>query len=387
MRLHDIALNNLRRRKIKSFFLILGLVFGVSTIVTLLSITSAMKNDMGKRLEGIGSKIIIKPKSDSVAFTYGPIVIASGVAFDVKELTEKSLETVRKQKQVNIVSAKVLDAVEIDNKEAMVVGIDFSQELKLKNYWEIEGVTPTNADEVLVGAKAAKIRNFKVGSTFKANGQTFTVAGIIGTTANEEDGLIFMDLKKSQQVFNKTGKLTFIEANVAGTKSTTGKHIDEVVQALRNQMPEAEVTAVKEAVDARKQLVDRFTNFTVVISVIVVFIGSLIVMSTMLSSVNERTREIGIFRAIGFRKSHIIKIILFEAGVVSFIGAVTGYLIGLLAAMQGAAFVTKMALDISWNPLLMVAVIVFGVLIGLLSSLYPAIKASRLDPVEALRFI
>lgn len=386
MRLNDIALNNLRRRKIKSVFLIMGLVFGVATIVTLLSITSAMKNDMGKKLEGVGSKIIIKPKSDSVAFTYGPIVIASGVAFDVKELTNKSLETVKKQKQINIVSAKILDAVKIDNKEAMVVGVDFNQELKLKNYWDIQGAVPAKADEVLVGAKVAKIRNFKVGSRFEVKGQTFTVAGIIDTTANEEDGLIFLDLKKSQQLFDKTGTLTFIEANVAGTKNA-GQKVDEVVQALRSQLPEAEVTAVKEAVDARKQLVDRFTNFTVVISIIVVFIGSLIVMSTMLSSVNERTREIGIFRAIGFRKSHIMKIILFEAGVVSFIGTITGYLIGLLAAMNGAVFVTKMALNISWNPLLMISVIVFGVLIGLLSSLYPAIKASRLDPVEALRFI
>ena len=111
MRLHDIALNNLRRRKIKSAFLILGLVFGVATIVTLLTITTAMKKDLGAKFQGIGSKIIIKPKTEKLAFTYGPIVIASGVSYDVKELTEKSLEPIQGLKQLNIISPKLLESV------------------------------------------------------------------------------------------------------------------------------------------------------------------------------------------------------------------------------------------------------------------------------------
>jgi putative ABC transport system permease protein len=106
----------------------------------------------------------------------------------------------------------------------------------------------------------------------------------------------------------------------------------------------------------------------------------------MMASVNERKREIGIFRAIGFRKSHIIRIIFLEAAVVGLIGGVTGYLLGLGAShLLGPVITGIKGGGILIDPALAVGVIFLSVTMGVLSSVYPAVHASKMDPTAALR--
>jgi putative ABC transport system permease protein len=106
----------------------------------------------------------------------------------------------------------------------------------------------------------------------------------------------------------------------------------------------------------------------------------------MMASVNERKREIGIFRAIGFRKSHIIRIIFLEAIIVGFIGGMAGYLLGLgVSQLLGPILTGTRGGNISIDPFLAVGVIFLSVTMGILSSIYPAIHASKMDPTTALR--
>jgi len=111
----------------------------------------------------------------------------------------------------------------------------------------------------------------------------------------------------------------------------------------------------------------------------------MVVFVTMMGSVNERTREIGIFSAIGFRRSHIMKIILLEAAAVSLIAGVIGYLVGIGTTRVLLAFLTDQMPHFSLDPIVAVGAVFLAVVIGLLASLYPAMAASRMDPSEALR--
>jgi putative ABC transport system permease protein len=118
----------------------------------------------------------------------------------------------------------------------------------------------------------------------------------------------------------------------------------------------------------------------------VLLIGSLVVLVTMMGSVRERTVEIGIFRAIGFRKSHVMKIILIEAGIISGLAGVLGYLVGLGATQIAIRFFHEgQAVSIPLNFELAAGALILSIVIGIVSSIYPATLAARLDPNDALR--
>jgi putative ABC transport system permease protein len=110
----------------------------------------------------------------------------------------------------------------------------------------------------------------------------------------------------------------------------------------------------------------------------------LVVFITVMGSVNERTHEIGVFRAIGYRRVHITRLILIEALIASLIAGVLGYLAGMGVTYAVLPLVAHRA-EVAWAPLLGLGAIALAVAIGALASLYPALHAGRMDPTEALR--
>ena len=120
---------------------------------------------------------------------------------------------------------------------------------------------------------------------------------------------------------------------------------------------------------------------------IILMIATLITFTVMINSVHERTREIGIFRAIGFRGSHIVQIILAEAGFTGLLGGLTGYLAGSLLARYLAAYLIDSSAQVAWQADLILPATGLAVTLSLIAAFYPAYKAASLDPAEALRFI
>jgi len=128
-----------------------------------------------------------------------------------------------------------------------------------------------------------------------------------------------------------------------------------------------------------------FRKFSYGVSIVVVLVGSLVVLVTMMGSVRERTEEIGVFRAIGFRKSHVFKIVLLEAGFISAIAGIIGYIAGVLVAAGAIRFFSESG-GASVHPSLGLAIGAFGLAVfaGIVSSIYPAFLAARMDPNQAL---
>ncbi len=385
MRLSSISLNNLRRRKAKMAFLTLGLLIGVTTMVTMFSITAAMKTDTERKLDQYGANIVITPKSNDLSLVYGGIAV-SGVSYDVQQLSQEdadSILTIKNKENISTVAPKLLGAAEINGSQALLVGVDFPHEMRLKKWWEIQGQEPKNPNDVLLGGLAAEKFNKAPGDNIKIDGRDFVVAGVLKETGSQEDSVIYGDLGTVQTMLGKPGKLSMIE--VAALCSTCP--IEEIVNQISAKLPNAKVSALRQAVKAREETIDQLSNFSLAVSVVVFFVAALIVLTTMMSSVNERTREIGIFRAIGFRKTHVMTIILIEALVVSALGGVLGWVGGTVISGVVAPRLAQLSVGVQWDPVLGGIAIALALVVGIGSTIYPAIRASNLDPAEALRFI
>ena len=383
MKLHNISFNNLQRRKGKMIFLVLGLFIGIATIVTLLSITESMSRDIEDRLDQFGANIVMVPRSDNLALSYGGITMG-GVNYQTIEFAEERLpeiRTIENAKNLGLIAPKVLGASAVNGKDVLLMGVDFETELQLKNWWHYDGTPPSEANELLIGSQVASTYNLAVGNKLAIGGSDFRISSILKPTGASEDGIIIGDIHAFQKLLGKEGRVSMVEI-AAFCRDCP---IEELVLQIGEKFPEAKVTALRQAVMSKMQSIEMFKTFSYGIAVLVIFIGSLLVFVTMMGSVNERTREIGIFRAIGFRRGHVMQIILLEAMVVGLVGGLLGYLGGNAIAWVSLPLVVKNGTFAGLNYNLGGVALLLSVALSLLASLYPAQKASKLDPSEALR--
>lgn len=365
-------------------FLVLGLFIGIATIVTLLSITESMSRDIEENLDQFGANIIMVPKTDNLALSYGGISVG-GVSTHTVEFEESSMARIREiknSKNLGAVSPKVLGAVDIKGKKVMLMGTDLYIELGLKTWWQFDGEIPKE-QEIMAGAEAAANLALQIGDTVDLAGRTFKVAAVLKPTGASEDSIVIGNLKEIQEVLGKEGKISMVEISAF----CRGCPISDLVLQIAEKFPEGKVTALKQAVMSKMQSIEMFKSFSYGVAVLVIFIGSLLVFVTMMGAVNERTREIGIFRAIGFRRGHVMQIILLEAMLVGLAGGIFGFLGGSGVAWAVIPYVMKDGSFTGLNLPLGGVSLLLAVSLSLLASLYPAQKASKLDPSEALRVL
>jgi putative ABC transport system permease protein len=388
MNLWDIALRNLRRRKSKAAFVLVGLTIGVSAVVVFISIAEALTQNINSKLEEYGANILIVPKTENLSMSYGGISLG-GVLFEMQEIHEEELAKIgeiENAKNVAAVGPMLLGAVEIGSRKAVLAGIDFQVASQLRPWWKVQGSQP-DEEGVLAGAEAARVLGLVAGKPVDVSGRSLVVSGILEATGSQDDHILFTPLATAQSILHKEGRISLAE--VAALCS--GCPIEEMVKQISEILPGANVMAIKQVVEGRMETLNQFRKASYGLSAIVVLVGALVVLVTMMGSVRERTVEIGIFRAIGFRSSHIMKVILLEAGIVSILAGVLGYLLGLGATKIALLFFTSgsghsghgIALPV--DPWLAGAAMALAIILGLSASYYPARLAARLDPCEALR--
>jgi putative ABC transport system permease protein len=384
MNLQTIAINNLKRRKAKMAFLTIGLAVGIATIVTLLTLNRSMSGDIERKMEEFGANILITPQSNGLNMNYGGIGLG-GVTFDQREILESDLQkikTIANSKNIAAVSPKVLGGIRVGSHNLLLAGVDFASELKMKQWWQVFGAVPQSEDELLLGSDAAKVLAVETGDSVKLGNGTFKVSGVLEQTGSQDDALVFASLRKAQQLLGKEGKITIAE--VAALCS--GCPIGDMVTQIAEKLPEAKISAIQQVVAGRLKTLEQFKRFSMGVAAVVVFIGSLIVLVTMMGSVSERKTEIGVFRAIGFRKSHIMRIILCEAALISLLAGLLGYGIGMLTAKLVLPFMAESgAAKLVWDATVGIGSVLLALLLGILASIYPARQAAGMEPTEALR--
>lgn len=383
MKLHNISFGNIKRRKGKMLFLALGLIIGISTIVTLLAITETMTAEIEERLNKFGANIVMVPKTDNLSLNYGGIDVG-GVSYEVREFSQENLKkihTIKNAKNLGVVAPKVLGPVMIFDKRVLLMGVIFDEELALKTWWQKKGKFPENGNQVLLGASVASILGLNPGDEMIMENRPFVVSGVLMATGGSEDNAVIAEMSAAQSILGKEGKVSMMEI----AAFCRGCPITELTLQIAEVFPNGKVTAMKQAVMSKMQSIEMFKSFSLGVSVLVIGIGALLVMVTMMGSVNERTREIGIFRAIGFRQTHVMQIILLEALVLGVFGGIVGFALGNLAAWVVIPLVIENGVFAGINFHLGGISLLMSAALSLLASLYPAIKAGRMDPSDALR--
>lgn len=423
MKLYHIALNNLRRRKAKMSFVILSVIIGIATIVSVNSIVEAMKTEMTRSVSEFGVNVVITPDAGGLTFSYGGITLPE-IVYDVKQLTTNdisSVENLPSRNMIKVIAPKImgLGAHGSSENKVIVVGADLQQEFLVKPWLRFRdeaqilkdvelaqaGTDEPSRDkmvvesidlsrqnmesidlldnQILVGSALAASWGVKEGDFVTISGQELEVFAILLESGTAEDKQILMDITAAQELLGRKGEVTVIELSVDYLAGSEDVLLLEIKQAL----PHTHITSLRQETLRRDEILMRLVRFGMAISILILLVGMMVVGLTLTNSVRERTREIGVFRAIGFRKSHIAKMILFEGVLISVTGGLMGFLVGTLIARYGGSLFAGMDITVPWRVDFLLISVGLAVLIGLLSSLYPAYQASSQDPVEALRFI
>jgi putative ABC transport system permease protein len=382
MTLTEIAIKNMSRRKAKAAFILAGLMIGVATVVALISFTRAMTAEINDKLEKYGANILAVPKTDSLQLTYGGLSLG-GISFEMQEINQADLAGIGKIKNAANVAAvgpMVLGSIDVEGKRVLLAGVDFEASLILKPWWKINGRTP-GSREIVVGNEAARILDTTKNGKITINGTPYTVSGVLGATGSQDDQLIFSRVGTAQSILNKEGLISMVEIAALCTACP----ITEMVRQISGVLPGARVMAIQQVVKGRMDTLQRFKKFSYGTSAVVLLVGSLVVLVTMMGSVRERTGEIGIFRAIGFRRSHIMQIIFIEAFLISAMAGLLGYAAGFGGTWVIFRFLMENSTaGVPLNTALFGGSLALSIIIGMLASAYPALMAARLDPNEAL---
>jgi len=383
VRLRTVALDNLRRRKSRAAFLVAGLLIGIGTVVTLLTLSAALTVEAQNNLETFGANILVAPRTDGLSLSYGGVSLG-GVSVGAREIREADLariDTIPNRKNIAIVAPELLGAVSVKGRQGLLMGVRPKEEFELRKWWTLDGRAPRGGREVVAGAVAAQTLGLTNGAQLTIDGRPFTVTGILRPTGSQDDDLLITDLAAAQGVLHKPGMVSMVQVAALCSNCPVG----DIAEQLGGVLPGTKVTAMQEKVRNRVDAIAEFRTFSYLVAAVIVGIEALVVFVTMMGSVNARTREIGIFRALGFRRGHVTRLILIEAAVASVIAGVLGYLVGMGLSYALLPLLAGDGVSVAWTPSLAAAAVALAVLIGSLASLYPALHASRLDPTVALR--
>jgi putative ABC transport system permease protein len=383
MTLADLVVLNLRRRKIRATFVLAGLAIGVASVVALVSLFRSMSQGMLHEMEKYGANIMVVPRNDILPLTYAGMDLG-GVSYRMEEIGQEDVNRIRtipSAKDLAAVGPVLLGAVGIGDATVVLAGFDLTTTRILKPWWRVRGRVP-GSSEIMLGSLASQALQASPGNLLRIGAVEYPVTGVLTETGSQDDHLVITTLETARAILGRPGGVSMVEV----AAHCADCPIESMIAEIGRVLPTARVTAIKQVVDSRLETMEQFQGFLVVVSVLLLVVGGLVVFVTVTASVRERTSEIGVFRAIGFRRSAIMAVVLGESAVLSLVAGIAGYLWGLGASrLLAPLFLEGFRIPWTFDPLLPLAAVALSLTLGLASSLAPAVHASRLDPVTALR--
>lgn len=367
MKIFDsLVASNIRQRPLRSAISIFGVALGVALVMLFTGLTRGMSNDLQRRSANVQGQIIFTRKGSMSTF-------ASSANLSTKYV-QRLLE-VEGVEAVTPIIRHVYSSGSLGFDQ--IEGVEWNDFAKMNDIQIVQGRGPQANDEVVIDqVKAA--RNHPVGSTLKIFGDK--LYKVVGIYSPESGARAKLTLASLQETLETPEKCTYLLIKTKASENPVA-----VAQRI-NQHPGLEGNSVQLTSDVFASVENSIPSLGIFLRVLVALaaiVSALVVMLAMHTTITERTREIGILKAMGASRAYIIGEIEREALLISALGLVVGF-----ALAAGAGFVihksTSLIFEYGWRWALAAAAI--GLIGGALGALYPAVRAANLDPVNALAY-
>jgi ABC-type antimicrobial peptide transport system permease subunit len=362
------AFRNLWRRRTRTILSASGIGIGVATLVALGGMSKGVMDQLNLLAgsSGTGNISIMQRKVADLSLS---------------TLDERMVSQIQAMPGVKSVSPFLMGFVMTADLPFFLIGGVDPNSAAMSHYRIIEGTGIARPNEVLVGKTAAKNYKLTIGSSLTLYGNRYKVVGICETGVAYEDGGGMMALREAQRLLNRPRSVSFIFVDVVNPADAKA-----VVAAIESRFPEALVSLSSEfaqRTDSQAQL----DAMTAAIGLLAMLVGGIVIANTMMMSIYERTREIGTLRALGWPKRRILGQVVQETLWLCLLAGVLGSVAGVLMLWG----MTKLPLAdtflaAKWDASTFVQSVGLALLVGVIAGLYPAWRASRLQPVEALRY-
>lgn len=373
-----LILKNPFRNRTRAILAIIGIAIGIATIVALGMVTGGLQAATQSTLKAGAAEISVTQKGSSMFISTGGTINESFVT-DLR-----NINGVKDTAGILRATANVTGGSNFGGGSFSVSGID-GDKLSLVGIDSVNGTSFSNegSNEIILGKTAAINLNKTIGDTITLFGTDFKITGVYETGNFIQDAGAFVSLSKLQNLTGNDQKVSNILVKVNENANVT-----DVARSIGSNYNDLSATTAADQANRINEGLGTINTASTAISLLAVIIGGVGVINTMVMSVFERTREIGVLKAVGWRNRRILGMILGESIVLTLVAAVVGIIMGIVGVevllnvipSSGAVIKPVLTLDILARAFLI------ALLVGVIGGLYPAYRASRLAPTEALRY-
>jgi putative ABC transport system permease protein len=391
MKILTVAFKNLQRKKIRTFLTIGGVAIAVAVLVSLMGFDAGYQKSLTNDIDKMGYQVLVTAKG--CPYEAATLMLKGGGG--LRYMEQSVFDKIARDPRIERISPQ-LAATEFDKDRQngqggiiLYMGVSNSY-LELKPWSKFKSgrwFSSDDADEVIIGYEAAELEQRVPGDQiFIPNlNKVLKVVGIFERTGTQDDGIMFIPLKAAQRIFDLPGKLTGI-----GIKLKDIGSLSDFEESLYNE-PGIQVISMAQVKGTIFNLVSSSKAMTNSVAIIAILIAVIGVVNTILMSVFERTKEIGVMKAIGASRLDVFRIIWLETTLICVLGGILGDMIAILGTnlvehiirqILPYAPVGKLVII---TPALLLGSFLGAVMMGLIAGIYPAFRASSMRPVEAIR--
>jgi putative ABC transport system permease protein len=363
----SLVFSNMLHRPARTVVSVLGIAIGVLLIVFTVGLSNGTMSERGKREGNVGAEIMFRPAGSIGVSGTESLRLASTLRDEIARVEGVRSVVALGQNSVaaddNNTGSRLIDGIEFED-YAAVVGIDI-----------VEGRKVGPGDEAIIDTGFQRQKKYKVGQAVKLYEREFT---IVGTYEPAAGARIKIPLTTMQTQLGAEGKVTAFLVKIA-----PGQNESDVAQRLHAAFPENQIILTRDIEELYMQGFPALNVFLNVFIGVAAVISALVILLTMYTTVTERTRQIGIMKSLGMSNAAIGWTITQEAMLISLLGITAGILLTFLLRFALTQITT---LEVEMSAWVMLITFVVGMLGGALGGLYPAMRAARLDAVEALSY-